>query len=320
MSLVDSYGRPLTHLRISINSSCNYNCFYCHLEGIEKVDDLLTPSEIGIIVHVASNLGIRKYKLTGGEPLLRSDVVEVVKEIASVKPLDLGMTTNGYYLENLASKLAEVGLMRVNISLPSLNPNRFRFITGINGLDKVLRGIKAAIDVGLNPIKINYVVLKGINDDEFWNIVEYTRSIGAILQVIELEPIGVPRDIFTKYYISISTFENMIKERVIRKNIRYSLHARPIYTLDNGAIIEFVKWFCNPEFCMHCTRLRLTPDGKLKTCIISGGEVDLKHALRPIPKPYLIRELIIKANYLRKPYNKLNYLNYYSLIKQVMNT
>lgn len=304
MRLIDSYGRPLTHLRISINSSCNYSCFYCHLEGIDRVNDLLKPSEIGAIVSVASSLGIRKYKLTGGEPLLRPDVVEIVREIASVKPLDLGMTTNGYYLENLASKLAEAGLMRINISLPSLNPNKFRLITGINGLDKVLRGIKAAIDAGLNPLKVNYVVLKGINDNEFWNMIEYTRSIGAILQVIELEPIGISKDVFTKYYIPISIFEDTIRKRAIRKTIRHSLHARPIYTLDNGAVIEFVKWFCNPEFCMHCTRLRLTPDGKLKTCIIRGDEVDLKHALRPIPKLSLIKELIIKANSLRKPYNK----------------
>jgi len=306
VSLIDNYGRPLTHLRISITSLCNYNCFYCHLEGIEKVNDLLTPNEIGIIAYAASALGIRKFKLTGGEPLLRPDIVDVVKEIASIKPLDLGMTTNGYYLDNLANKLAEAGLMRVNISLPSLNPNKFRVVTGINGLSRVLKGIKAAINAGLNPIKINYVVLKGINDDEFWNMIEYARSIGAILQVIELEPIGISRDVFMKYYISISVFEKMIKEKAVKKIIRYSLHARPVYTLDNGAVVEFVRWFCNPKFCMHCTRLRLTPDGKLKTCIINGDEVDLKYALRPIPKLNLIKKLIIKANYLRKPYNKLS--------------
>ncbi|RLE83628.1 MAG: GTP 3',8-cyclase MoaA, partial [Thermoprotei archaeon] len=145
--LVDRFGRPILHLRISVTMACNYACIYCHREGElgSKRADELKPYEIYLVAKAASELGIRKFKLTGGEPLLRDDIVEVVNLLNSLQPLDLALTTNGYFLSEYAYELKRAGLRRVNISIPSLRKEIYREITGVDGLDKVLKGVKAAI-------------------------------------------------------------------------------------------------------------------------------------------------------------------------------
>ncbi len=309
MVLYDSYGRPLLHLRISVTNRCNYACIYCHREGSwfefksNKLDEL-SPKELNVVAKAASELGIRKFKLTGGEPLIREDIIEVISAINEVKPLDLAMTTNGFFLKDLAYALKDAGLKRVNISLPSLNREVYRKITGIDGLNRVIEGIKAAIDADLKPVKLNYLVLKGYNKSEFWNLVSFARNVGAILQVIELQPEGLGINLFNSLYSNLEELEKQVREKADKVIYRKHMHNRPQYYV-NGAIIEFVRPICNPEFCMHCTRLRLTSDGKLKICLFRNDlYVDLKRALKSKSPIEEIKRLIMKANSLREPYFK----------------
>lgn len=309
MVLFDRYGRPLLHLRISVTNRCNYACIYCHREGSWNDFKLnirreLTPEELHVIAMASTELGIRKFKLTGGEPLIREDIVEVVSAINEVKPLDLAMTTNGYYLKELAYKLKDAGLRRINISLPSLRRSVYREITGVDGLSRVLEGIKAAIDAELSPVKLNYLVLKGYNEGEFWDLVNFARETGAILQVIELQPEGLGLQLFNTLHSDLANLEKKVKEKASKVTYRKHMHNRPQYYVD-GAIVEFVRPICNPEFCMHCTRLRLTADGKLKTCLFRNDiYIDLKPALKTTSPVEEVKKLIIKANDLREPYFK----------------
>jgi len=310
MILIDKYGRPLIHLRISVTVACNYACIYCHREGElgSKRADELKPYEIYLIAKAASELGIRKFKLTGGEPLLRDDIVEVVNLLNGLQPLDLALTTNGYFLSEYAYELKRAGLRRVNISIPSLRREIYREITGVDGLDKVLKGVKAAISAGFNPVKINYVLLRGFNENEFWDFVEYARNLGAILQVIELQPEGLGSRNYEKLHVDLSSFEKVIKEKASKVIYRRYMHNRPQYYV-NGGIVEFVRPICNPDFCMHCTRLRITADGSIKTCLFLEPVISLRNILRnrnydDDAKIEKIKEAIVKANELREPYYK----------------
>ncbi len=304
--LIDSFGRPLKSLRISVTSRCNYRCVFCHNEGIERRDlEELTPSEIGIIVKIAMELGINEFKLTGGEPLVRLDIVDIVKHISMYRPRDLSMTTNGYYLKDLAAKLAEAGLMRVNINIPTLNNEKYVQITGVNGLKRVLEGIEEAYNNSLKPIAINMVLLRNINEDEVDSFIELASRYEAKLRIIELEPISIPKRVFEDLYVSTDRVESMLRRRCSKIMYR-DLHRRPIYVLDNGVEVEIVKWYGNPVFCAHCYRARLTPNGVLKPCILSREGIDLKPYLRPKPDPEKIKEMFIRLNSMRKPFNILN--------------
>ncbi|RLG73903.1 MAG: GTP 3',8-cyclase MoaA [Thermoprotei archaeon] len=312
MVLADRYGRPLMHLRISVTMACNYACIYCHREGElgSRRPDELKPHEIYLIGKAASELGIRKFKLTGGEPLLRDDIVEVVSLLNSLQPLDLALTTNGYFLSEYAYELKRAGLRRVNVSIPSLRREIYREITGVDGLEKVLEGVKAAISAGFNPVKINYVLLRGFNENEFWDFVECARNLGAILQVIELQPEGLGSKNYEKLHVNLSSFEETIKEKASKVVYRRYMHNRPQYYVDGG-IVEFVRPTCNPDFCMHCTRLRITANGSIKTCLFLKPVIDLKSILMNESyddkvKVEKIKEAIVKANELREPYYKVS--------------
>ncbi len=300
--LVDRFGRPLRNLRISVTARCNYRCLYCHNEGVDKaVQDFLEPRDLEVIARVAVGLGIDEFKLTGGEPLLRDDIAEIVAAIAKARPRDLSMTTNGSRLDVLAHSLAEAGLVRVNVSLPSLRRERYRYVTGMDMLERVVKGIRAAIDAGLTPLTINVVLLRGINEDELWSLVDFARRFEARLRVIELEPITIPRSVFEKFYASTEFFEKELEKRASRI-YRRELHARPIYVVDSGVEIELVKWLGNPQFCAHCTRARLTPDAVLKPCILAREGIDLKPYLRPEPREDELRRAFIELNNMRKPF------------------
>ncbi|MEM0248300.1 MAG: GTP 3',8-cyclase MoaA [Ignisphaera sp.] len=302
MLLVDKWGRELRNLRISVTSSCNYHCIYCHREGLVNDGYGLLAEEYKAIAYVATSLGIREFKITGGEPLIRKDILEIVKAISDHKPNDLSMTTNGYWLELYAEKLAEAGLKRVNVSVPSLNRERYKYVTGLDALDKVLRGLKTALDAGLNPVTINVVVLNGVNDNEYKDFIELASSHGYRLRFIELEPISVPNTVFKKLYKPLNNITKYLEEVAVRKYFR-DLHHRPVYILDVGTEVEVVKWLHNAEFCMHCNRIRLTANGILLPCIMSTKGIDLK----PFLKPYIdldgIRKAFIAVNELRHPFN-----------------
>ena len=275
----DRFGRPVRGLRISVTGECNLRCFYCHREGMEGGGRRMEAEELGRAAEVASSLGMSRVKLTGGEPLLREDLEEVVREIAEHAD-EVSLVTNGLELEGRAGALAEAGLRRVNVSLDTLDPEKYARLTGARGLERVVRGIGAALDAGLEPVKLNMLVLRGVNEDEVGRMVEFARERGLKLQLLEL--IRLPWDppwIYEAFHADLSGVEGWLRERA-REVVRREQNARRVYVLD-GVEVEVVRPMHNSEFCLHCTRLRLTHDGYLKPCLMRRDNlVDLLTPLR----------------------------------------
>jgi cyclic pyranopterin phosphate synthase len=301
--VVDRYGRPVTGLRITVTHKCNYKCFYCHMEGEGEGGEELTADDIARLVKVSKRLGISKVKLTGGEPLLRRDIVDIVKAISDVGVADLAMTTNGSLLKGCVAELVKAGLRRVNVSLPSLKKGVFEKITGVDMLDDVVEGLLKAKDFDLRPIKLNTVLLRGLNDGEVWSLMDFAGKHDFILQLIELEPLGGTNELYNKYHVSLDVIENWLERRAFKIEERRDLHKRRQYDL--GYVkVELVKAVNNPEFCMHCTRLRVTADGKLKPCLMRNDNlVDVLSALRRGADEEL-SQLFIEAIKAREPYFK----------------
>lgn len=273
------------------------------MEG-ERGFEELTVSEIARLVRIGKKLGMDRVKLTGGEPLLRHDVVDIVKAISDVKVADLAMTTNGSFLNNLASKLVEAGLKRVNVSLPSLKEEVFEEITGVRVLNNVINGLLVAKDCGLSPIKLNTVLLKGLNDREIWDLMDFARRHEFILQLIELEPVGIVDEFYKTYHVNLDDIERWLENRAVRVNERKAMHNRRQYDLGDLKV-EVVRPLNNPDFCMHCTRLRITVDGKLKPCLMRNDNlIDVLGALRGKASDEDIVKLFIKAVEAREPYFK----------------
>jgi len=263
----------------------------------------MRAEELGRITRLAVELGITKFKLTGGEPTLRRDIVDVVAEMGAVKGVqDLSMTTNGSRLADLAYELAEAGLMRVNVSLDTLDPEKFRFITGLGELDDVLAGIDAALDAGLRPVKLNMVLLRGLNNGEVWDMVDFAKEKGAILQVIELvRAPGVPASFFKAYHVDLKGLEAQLAEKATRV-VRRQLQDRPKFFLPDGAEVELVRPVHNSAFCAKCRRLRLTSDGRLKLCLMRPDTLDLLGPLRSGASDEELKAIFKRAVELREPY------------------
>ena len=269
--MLDKFGRPIKSLRISVTDKCNLNCWYCHKEGIPtKIGRLMSVEEMGQIVSLVSEFGIRKIKLTGGEPLLREDIVEIVTAVAAPKVKEVSLTTNGTLLAEIAAELAGAGLTRVNISLDTLDEATYERITGKRLLGKVLEGIDAALAAGLKPVKLNMVLLAGINEQEVEQMIAYTSKRGIILQLIELLDVGDGN--FAEYHCNLEGVERELRSRVVKVRTRRLMQARKKYILPEGEV-EVVRPMHNTEFCMHCTRLRLTSDGHLKPCLMRNDNL-----------------------------------------------
>jgi len=273
--LEDSYGRYVSNLRISLTQQCNFDCFFCHKEGQTAPGRELTPSQIEVIAQAAYELGMTKIKITGGEPLLRPDIIDIVSRIAN-HTSELSLTTNGYLLNKLALPLKTAGLHRVNVSLHSIHPQTFKQITGISGVTHVKEGVTAAIDARLHPVKINMVVLKGINDTEISQMIDYTAQQGAILQLIEFQPVqNYNWTPWRKYHLDLRDIEGHLANEALR-TIERDLHRRKQYTLPraNGiATIEVVRPMHNSKFCQNCHRLRITSDGQIKPCLLRNDNL-----------------------------------------------
>ncbi len=269
MVKIDNFQRPVLSLRISITNRCNIHCFYCHHDGIIQQEYEMTPKEIERIARVAKNIGIRKIRLSGGEPLIREDITDVTNRISSLKFKDIGLTTNGILLEKYAQSLKNAGLNRVNVSFDTLNPDTYRFITKSSYVDQVKKGIKKATEVGLYPVKVNMVVMRDLNHHEVWNMFDFCKENGVILQLIELlKAESCPdTDFFDDYHYDISIIEKKLVERSTAIKTRSFMQDRKKYFLEGGEI-EIVRPMDNTEFCKNCTRLRITPDGKLKPCLL----------------------------------------------------
>lgn len=274
----------IDYLRISLTDRCNFNCVYCRPKEKVKIrnkSELLSFEEIEKIVNLTATLGIRKVRLTGGEPLLRKDLPTLVKMITRIKKIkEVSITTNGSRLENLALKLKEAGLSRINVSLNSLRRKKFAWITGHDNLPQVLRGIEVAKRVKLIPVKINVVVLKGINDDEILDFVEFAQKNSLVLRFIEHMPVNGVGE--ARWYLPNRIVRNTIEKKWGK--------LEPTSFIGNGPAIYYqVKGCENPlgfissishSFCKRCNRLRVTFDGKLRPCLLSNFEVNIKDALR----------------------------------------
>ncbi len=270
--LRDRFGRVVTNLRIAVTNRCNLRCFYCHREGEKNPGKEMPADRIIDIAKAFHRLGVKKLKITGGEPLLRRDILDIIQEMPDFD--EISMTTNGTLLAEYAEELKECGLDRVNVSLDTLDPEKYRFITKVGDVEKVLSGISAACEVGLTPVKVNMIVMKGINENEVDNLLEYTNSfnekdVKAILQLIEL----IPFPGFEKYYYDISVLESKYSKIATQTRVR-AMHRRMQYFTPLG-VIEFVKPLDNSVFCMHCNRMRVTSDGKLKPCLLRDKVVDI---------------------------------------------
>ena len=308
MILRDSYGRPLLNLRVAITRRCNLRCEYCHLEGEEKPTRNfaaeMAVDEIVRIVRTAVGLGISRVKLTGGEPLMRKDITEIVKGIAALPGIaDLSMTTNGTMLASLAEELHANGLKRVNISLPTLNAEVYNKLTG-GRLEEVLESVKTAVEVGFYPVKLNMLMLKGVNDYAAPEMIEFATETGTILQLIELEPINISDVYYSAHYKSVDEYEDTLRQKAVKVETRQYMQSRRIYHLPN-ATVEVVHPMENTDFCMRCTRLRVTSHGKLKPCLMRNDNlVDILTPMRNGAKDQELKELFKLVNQKRRPYNK----------------
>jgi len=264
--LVDPYGRLVSGLRISLTQRCNFNCFFCHQEGESGPNGEVTPDEIEAVVSVAAELGINKIKLTGGEPLLRDDVVEIVRRISPYVD-EVSMTTNGYMLKEKACNLKEAGLKRVNISFHSTDPEKFCKIIGRDSVQAVREGIEEAIRCGLSPLKLNMVVMKGINDEEIEDMIAFAKETGATLQLIEYQALEKGVKEYDSYHFDMRPLEEQLAARS-QSIVEREMHRRKQYHLKDGGIVEVVRPMHNSEFCAYCTRLRMTSDGHLKPCLM----------------------------------------------------
>lgn len=283
--LVDTFGRLHNNLRISVTDRCNLRCTYCMPEEVVFMDrtELLTFEEITRVVRVAAPLGIDKVRLTGGEPLMRRDLPKLVRMLAEVPGIrDIGLTTNGILLAEQAASLYDAGLRRINISLDTLDPDRFRQVTRREGLDKVLAGIFAAKKAGFGPIKINAVSIRGVTEYEVAPLAHFCREHGLEMRFIEYMPIGADQWEREKVYFAHEILERLEKEvapLVPAEHYDPRAPAMEFQYTDGGGNVGIIASVSRP-FCMSCNRIRLTAEGKLRNCLFALDEVDIKPLLR----------------------------------------
>ena len=306
MSVKDKYNRPILSFRMSITNRCNLNCLYCHHDGMLPSKDEMTPLEIEKITKIAKDLGVRRVRLSGGEPLIRKDIVDIVDKISQIGFKDISITTNGTYLSKYSKDLKDAGLDRVNVSLDTLNKDRYKFLTKKDYLDSVKDGILKAVEVGLNPVKINMVMMKGINEDEVWDMFRFSRDNGLILQLIELmESESCEDNIFSQdYHLNISPIEEEIEKIADDVKVRKDMQNRRKYYIGKGEI-EIVKPLDNTNFCSNCTRLRITPRGQIKPCLLRNDNlIDIIGPLRNGASDEELKAIFLDGISKREPYNK----------------
>jgi len=295
--ILDPFSRSIDYLRISVTDRCNLRCIYCMPpQGIPQIShsEILTYEEIRTLVQAATGLGINRIRLTGGEPLVRADLPELVGMLARIKGIrELSLTTNGTLLKKCAPELKRAGLTRVNVSLDTLKTGRFHEIARLGRLKDVLEGIAAAKDAGLEPLKVNMVVLRGINDDEVLHFATMTREEAWHVRFIELMP--------------FNTVAESVPSAELQRRIGSLGKLEPCASIDgNGpaayyrltgarGTVGFIAPISDTSFCSRCSRMRLTPDGKLRPCLLGEDEIDVRTALRNNASIEELEGLIAKA-------------------------
>ena len=302
---LDKYKRPIVSLRITLTNRCNVNCLYCHHDGMVKSDEEMTADEIYKICKVAKNIGVRKIRLSGGEPLLKKDIVDTVKKISNLDFKDISMTTNGILLEKYAEDLKNAGLDRVNVSLDTLDKETYEIITRKDYLEDAKKGIIKAVEVGFYPVKINMVIMKDINQNEIDDMFEFCKKHDIVLQLIELiESENCDEDKFSsKYHYNLDDIENELADIAVDVRERKFMQGRKKYYIDGGEI-EVVKPVDNAKFCANCSRLRITPDGKIKPCLLRNDNlVELISHIRNGESEEKLEKIFINGINNREPFN-----------------
>ncbi len=305
IKLVDQYKRRLDYLRISVTDRCNMKCIYCMThEKTSKLPcrEILRYEEIIRIARIFTSLGVSKIRITGGEPLVRKGICEFLTRIRSLEGLsDLSITTNGVFLKDKIKQIKSAGISRLNISLDTLDKNKFKKITGIDAFSDVWESIMIALDMGFDPIKINVVALNGINDDELPDFARLSLSYPFQIRFIEYMPIGTSR----------MTSRQLLAPEIIKRisstgrlepveNISFDGPAKRFRFENAKGEVGFIRPI-SEHFCSSCNRLRLTASGNLKTCLLSETETDLKGPLRKGCSDRELAEIILKAVY-KKPF------------------
>jgi cyclic pyranopterin phosphate synthase len=285
MALRDKFGRAITDLRISVTDRCNFRCVYCRSadpENYRDHDEILTWPELDHLAQVFVGLGIRKVRVTGGEPLVRDGVESYIGRLAALGVKDLSITTNGHLLAQRIDQLVAAGLSRVNISLDSLDPAKFEKITRTKSFEVVMRGIEAVQASSLAPAKVNAVLVRGINDDEVEAFAEFARERGLVMRFIEFMPLDADRHWNRNLVVPAAEIHQRIHARwpLVQIPHERSETARK-YRFADGAPgeIGLIAPVTQP-FCGHCSRIRLTADGKLRTCLFSKDDHDVRGLLR----------------------------------------
>ena len=282
MGLIDKYGRSIHDLRISITDRCNYKCVYCRSGNDGPAFPEMPIADYLRMVRVFVGLGITKVRLTGGEPLLRRGLVEMVQELGQVKtldgrPLDIAITTNGHLLAELAQPLADAGLSRVTVSMDAVDEERFARITRVpNGYERVLAGVRAAQRAGLNPVKVNCVLLRGFNDDQITAFGRFAREEGVVVRFIEFMPLEEDRVWSPEIVVTLDEIVRRMAEFMPLREVehQHSETARRYRFEDGVGEIGIIAPVSHP-FCGQCSRIRVTSDGKIRTCLFSVREHDL---------------------------------------------
>ena len=295
--LRDSYNRPIRDLRVSLTDRCNFRCFYCLPHGeppIAPKEQMLSYEEIEYVCEIFVSLGIEKLRLTGGEPMLRKDIETIITKLTKLKPAlhDLALTTNGYFLPERAQSLKDAGLDRITISLDSLKRDIFKRMTGVDVLDKVLAGIAAAKKAGLEPIKINAVIVRGHNEDEVADFAAFAREHDVKMRFIEFMPLDSGREWSRADVVSGKEIRERISEHfpLVRVEVARGSDTSSRYRFADGAPgeIGIIAPVTEP-FCGACSRIRLTADGQIRTCLFSTVE----HSLRDVVRSGASRDEII---------------------------
>jgi GTP 3',8-cyclase len=299
---MDSFGRKVDYLRISVTDRCNERCLYCRPEGYkgwERNSDHLTAEETIRVVRVAAGLGFRKFRLTGGEPLVRADLPEIVRGMKAIPGVDIiGLSTNGTRLASQAKILREAGLSTANISLDALDPALYRRITG-GDLASVLDGIRAAVEARFEYVKLNCVLMRGVNESELWPLVLFAAEHQLALRFIELMPLSRTDVLNEKNFLPVGEVMEHLRARdnlLPQPDRRIGHGPAKYYLLERtGALVGFIGALTNLHFCEACNKMRLTADGKIRPCLGDHGEIDLRTALRSGKGDSAVQEVFAEA-------------------------
>jgi len=302
MAAKDNFDRIIDYLRISVTDRCNERCLYCMpsgYKGWERKPDYLSVDEIVRVARVAASMGFRKFRLTGGEPLARADLPEIARGIAGIPGVEhLGISTNGTRLAPLAGALREAGADTVNVSLDALDPAIYRRITG-GDVSTVLDGIRAAVGARFDRVKLNCVLMRGVNEQELWPLALFAAERGLPLRLIEMMPLTTTEVLTEKNFMPVGAAMELLRrkdELIPLPDRRLGFGPAKYYQLKRiGAVVGFIGAMTNPHFCEHCNKMRLTADGKIRPCLGDHAEVDLRQALRRAPDETEVRDLLLAA-------------------------